>query len=122
MRGGSGEELRIRIRSCRSCILSMVSGRVKFPAKGFLGGGSGSKGRVFFNGKLISPLKQISLRKGDEIVLRLPGGRLRIQVKQYESVQNDLLSLTALQDLEGETERRFEESMSTWNNVAEKKE
>jgi len=100
----------------------MVSGRVKFPAKGFFGGGSGSKGRVFFNGKLISPLKQISLRKGDEIVLRLPGGRLRIQVKQYESVQNDLLSLTALQDLEGETERRFEESMSTWNNVAEKKE
>jgi N-methylhydantoinase B/oxoprolinase/acetone carboxylase alpha subunit len=44
------------------------------PYRGVLGGNSGNKGSVFINNKLINPVKQIDLREGDEIVLRLPGG------------------------------------------------
>lgn len=74
-RGGCDHEMTFRVRGDRPALISCRFERIHHPAKGFLGGGDGSCGRVILNGN--APLhakKMYTLEPGDEITVSGGGG------------------------------------------------
>ena len=73
-RGGLGQEIRIENESPTPIVMSFMAERTTYAAPGLAGGRPGGRGDVRLNGKRIDNRKQYWLTKGDEIVLRTPGG------------------------------------------------
>jgi N-methylhydantoinase B len=72
--GGMGQTLRLRHVGARSASLSFMAERIKNPAFGLAGGGSGARGRVLLNGAEIDPKARYQLNPNDELVCETPGG------------------------------------------------
>jgi N-methylhydantoinase B len=74
-RGGFGQEMEIGVRSDSPWILSAMYDRNSFPARGMLGGSSGSPGAVrIADGEVLRPKGQQRIPAGGRILLDLPGG------------------------------------------------
>ena len=81
-RGGLGEELVLTVEPTADVDaavplhLTGSAGRMRFPAEGVLGGGSGSRGLISVNGEAIAPTSapDMAFRPGDVVSLRTPGG------------------------------------------------
>ena len=81
-RGGLGEELVLTVEPTADVDpavplrLTGSAGRMRFPAEGVLGGGSGSRGLISVNGEAIAPTSapDMAFRPGDVVSLKTPGG------------------------------------------------
>lgn len=73
-RGGSGQEIDVRVMGTYPVTLSLVAGRIRYPAAGLFGGLPGAPGGVYVNGNPIEPGIQTTLYPGDHLRLSLPGG------------------------------------------------
>lgn len=54
--------------------LTFLGDRTHNPALGLMGGRTGRRGSITLNGEEINPKKTYLLRKGDRLVLEVPGG------------------------------------------------
>ncbi|MEM7345212.1 MAG: hydantoinase B/oxoprolinase family protein [Chloroflexota bacterium] len=74
-RGGLGQEMILQARSPRAVVHSCMYDRTKFPARGFLGGQSGSPGEISLSdGTSPHPERKYLLEPDQIVTLRLPGG------------------------------------------------
>ncbi len=73
-RGGLGQDILIECESDTPIVASFMAERTKFPAPGLAGGGAGSLGDVRINGRRVDNRRQHTLRKGDTVLVRTPGG------------------------------------------------
>ena len=73
-RGGASQEVAVRILAHEPVTAALMTDRVKFPARGRDGGLPGTRGLVKVNGEDVHPKLQRTLRYGDLLVLRTPGG------------------------------------------------
>jgi N-methylhydantoinase B len=74
-RGGLGQEMVLSVRASEPVVHSAMYDRIKFPALGFAGGQSGSRGDFFLSdGTHPHPKAQYWLPPDKKVVLRLPGG------------------------------------------------
>jgi N-methylhydantoinase B len=73
-RGGLGQDILIRSDSQRPIVFSFMAERTRFPAPGFAGGGAGGPGDVRINGRSIDHRRQHVLARGDQVLIRTPGG------------------------------------------------
>ncbi|MFA5551643.1 MAG: hydantoinase B/oxoprolinase family protein [Trueperaceae bacterium] len=72
--GGMGQTLRLQHIGKGSASLAFMAERIKNPAFGLAGGGSGATGRVLLNGSEIDPKARFHLNPGDELLCQTPGG------------------------------------------------
>ncbi|MBI4278833.1 MAG: hydantoinase B/oxoprolinase family protein [Armatimonadetes bacterium] len=72
-RGGLAQEIVYRCKGGRSVIAAVRPDKLKFPAPGILGGKAGMPGHFTLNGVEVTA-EPHRIRKGDELVLWLPGG------------------------------------------------
>ncbi len=72
-RGGLGQEIRLRAVGTRSLVASVRPDKIRFAPPGSLGGGPGLAGAFSLNGARVT-IEPHTLRPGDELWLRLPGG------------------------------------------------
>lgn len=72
-RGGLGQDIVLRVVGDRSLIASVRPDKVKFPPPGVLGGRPGQAGRFTLN-DAEAPVRPHTLKPGDRVALRLPGG------------------------------------------------
>jgi N-methylhydantoinase B len=73
-RGGLGQDILIESESERPIIVSFMAERTRFPAPGLAGGADGGTGDVRLNGRAIDHRRQHVLARGDQILVRTPGG------------------------------------------------
>ena len=74
-RGGQGQVVSFASRWPGTIRVSLLTERVRQPARGLLGGGSGKLGHVYRNGVPVEqPKGMVELRCGDVLELGLPGG------------------------------------------------
>ena len=74
-RGGLGQRMVLKIRGGHPAQHSPMYDRIRFPAKGFVGGLSGAKGRFFLNdGTIPHPKTKYILKPDQSMTLELPGG------------------------------------------------
>lgn len=74
-RGGMGQEVVIESTASAPIRAAVQAERIRSPADGVLGGGPGACGEVLLNGRKVDDAKGVVImRRGDRIVLRLPGG------------------------------------------------
>src|SRR5262249_17642970 len=73
-RGGLGQDILIESESERPIVVSFMAERTRFPAPGLAGGADGGKGDVLVNGRRIDHRRQHVLSRGDEVLIRTPGG------------------------------------------------
>jgi N-methylhydantoinase B len=74
-RGGLGQTVAVRVRTREPYIIAPMTERLRFPARGYLGGESGAAGEVFLStGERITSKQQIVLPAETEITFHLPGG------------------------------------------------
>jgi N-methylhydantoinase B len=73
-RGGLGQEILVESESARPIVLSFMAERTRFPAPGLAGGGPGGLGAVHLNGTPIDHRRQWVLDRGDQVLIRTPGG------------------------------------------------
>lgn len=73
-RGGLGQRVALEITSPRPVTLVVLSQRLNFPALGRQGGETGSLERILLNGQEVEGGTPFRLKKGDIMVLELPGG------------------------------------------------
>jgi N-methylhydantoinase B len=73
-RGGLGQDILIESESERPIIVSFMAERTRFPAPGLAGGSDGGTGDVRLNGRAIDHRRQHVLARGDQILVRTPGG------------------------------------------------
>jgi N-methylhydantoinase B len=73
-RGGLGERVALEVTSERPVSLVILSQRINFPPRGRQGGENGSLERILLNDQLVEGGLPFQLKKGDTIVLELPGG------------------------------------------------
>ncbi len=73
-RGGPGQEIGLRALSEQGTTLTIRPDLMKYPAEGLRGGKSGSAGDVILNGEPMRRFVPHQFRKGDEVILRVPGG------------------------------------------------
>jgi len=74
-RGGLGQEVTIRFDNEIPLTASFINERIKFPPLGREGGKPGIKGEILLNGKAMSsPKENKMIKKGDKLILKIPGG------------------------------------------------
>ncbi|MDQ6742024.1 MAG: hydantoinase B/oxoprolinase family protein [Candidatus Dormibacteraeota bacterium] len=74
-RGGLGQDLELELISDSPATLSLLSERVKHPARGIFGGRPGRPARITLNGREGVPVKGRSrMRPGDRLRVEYPGG------------------------------------------------
>ena len=73
-RGGLGQDILIESESERPLIASFMAERTRFPAPGLAGGADGGTGDVRINGRRIDHRRQHVLTRGDQVLVRTPGG------------------------------------------------
>lgn len=72
-RGGLGQELQIKVTGDRGLLASVRPDKVKYPPPGVIGGRPGLSGAFTVNGAPL-PAQPYTLRPGDRVYMRLPGG------------------------------------------------
>jgi len=73
-RGGLGLEVVMRITETRPISLGIAADRLREGAAGIVGGSAGAPGEFLINGKPADTRRMHTLRTGDQIVIRTPGG------------------------------------------------
>jgi N-methylhydantoinase B len=73
-RGGLGQDILIENLAQGASAVSFLAERTKSPAPGIAGGADGECGALEINGKPVDPKAQHTIRTGDKILLRTPGG------------------------------------------------
>ena len=73
-RGGLGQDILFESESSRPVVVSFMAERTRFPAPGLQGGASGGLGDVRINGKRVNHRRQFALNRGDQVLVRTPGG------------------------------------------------
>ena len=74
-RGGLGQAIEVEVRTGEPFIVSSLSDRMTFPAKGYLGGSDGARGGFSTSdGDHPNPKLSLRLAAGTRFVLELPGG------------------------------------------------
>lgn len=74
-RGGCGQSVVVSLLGERAATLTCLCERIKFPARGMMGGRAGAKGQVFIDGQLVDNAKRrLAFSPGQELVLNLAGG------------------------------------------------
>ena len=74
-RGGLGQEMELEVVTGYPAVHSPMYDRTVFPARGFMGGRSGTVGAVRSgDGRALHPKKRYTLQPGERVLLRLPGG------------------------------------------------
>ena len=74
-RGGLGQRIRISVRGGEDWIVSCLADRLRHPAPGAAGGGTGAPGGFSIGGEAIAePKLSHTVEAGQEVVLDLPGG------------------------------------------------
>jgi N-methylhydantoinase B len=107
-RGGLGQELQIKVTGDRSLLASVRPDKVKYPPPGVVGGRPGLCGVFTVNGAAV-PVQPYTLRPGDRVYMRLPGGggygdpRERPAADLYYDVANGYVSRGAAQKEYGAT-------------------
>ncbi len=75
MQGGLGQIVAFESRWRGNIRASLLTDRIRIPAKGLLGGGAGKPGHIYKNGQPVEAAKGIvDLKYGDVLELGLPGG------------------------------------------------
>ena len=73
-RGGLGQDVLIENLAEGRSVASFLAERTKSPAPGIAGGTDGEIGALTINGKPVDPKSLHTLEKGDQILIRTPGG------------------------------------------------
>jgi N-methylhydantoinase B len=73
-RGGLGQDILFESQSPRPVVVSFMAERTKFAAPGLRDGASGGLGAVRINGKRVDHRRQFALERGDQVLVRTPGG------------------------------------------------
>ena len=73
-RGGNAQRIGFRSLSPHPVTVTFQHERVRHPPRGLLGGGPGSAGRNFINGKEVAPHSRIDLESGDVVTFQTAGG------------------------------------------------
>ena len=74
-RGGLGQEMELEITTGRPAVHSPMYDRIRFPARGFMGGCAGATGEVnLSDGSQRHPKSRYLLQPKQRVTLRLPGG------------------------------------------------
>jgi len=73
-RGGLGQDILIESESERPIIVSFMAERTRFAAPGLASGAHGGLGDVRLNGRAIDHRRQYVLSRGDQVLVRTPGG------------------------------------------------
>jgi N-methylhydantoinase B len=73
-RGGLGQDILIESESERPIIVSFMAERTRFAAPGLASGADGGLGDVRLNGRAIDHRRQYVLSRGDQVLVRTPGG------------------------------------------------
>jgi N-methylhydantoinase B len=73
-RGGNAQKLVFEARSNHPMTMTIRHERIKFPARGLLGGLPGSPGVDMVNGAVIPSKTRMELKSGDEVIFLTPGG------------------------------------------------
>lgn len=73
-RGGPGQEIGLRATSEQGTTLTIRPDLIRYPAEGLQGGARGGAGDVIMNGEPMRRFVPHRFRKGDEVILRVPGG------------------------------------------------
>lgn len=73
-RGGPAQRIGFKSLSETSITMTIRHERVRFPARGQLGGDPGSCGIDLLNGEVIAPKSRTMLAKGDHVIFQMPGG------------------------------------------------
>jgi len=74
-RGGLGQEMRLEVMTGLPATHSCMYDRTRFPAQGFFGGEAGKAGEVVLSdGSHPHPKSKYTLKPGQVVTLRLPGG------------------------------------------------
>ncbi len=73
-RGGDSQRVALCCTAEHPVTLTFLADRTRNPAFGLLGGQQGRRGRITLNGDEINPKKTFIMRKGDRLVLEVPGG------------------------------------------------
>jgi len=73
-RGGLGQDILIESESERPIIVSFMAERTRFAAPGLARGADGGLGDVRLNGRAIDHRRQYVLSRGDQVLVRTPGG------------------------------------------------
>jgi N-methylhydantoinase B len=73
-RGGTGQELLFQSLSLEPIQITFNADRTRNPAPGLAGGGSGACGEIRLNGEWRNSRELLTLRQGDELLIRTPGG------------------------------------------------
>ena len=73
-RGGLGQDILIESRSERPILMSFMAERTRFAAPGLAGGAEGGLGDVRINGRRVDNRRQHVLQRGDQVLVRTPGG------------------------------------------------
>jgi N-methylhydantoinase B len=74
-RGGLGQTIAFRVRTCKPAVCSILGDRTRYAARGFLGGLPGACGEVAIDGvPLKNPKAEQTLASGALVEVRLPGG------------------------------------------------
>jgi N-methylhydantoinase B len=74
-RGGLGQEIELEVVSPEPLRLSLLSDRIKYPPRGFLGGRPGGRVEIqLADGRQPHPKSRSGLEPGDRLILRYGGG------------------------------------------------
>ena len=73
-RGGAGQDILMECTNETPIAMMFMAERTRVPAPGFQGGGDGEIGDVQINGESVNHRTQHILKKGDNILVRTPGG------------------------------------------------
>ena len=73
-RGGAGQRIGFEVTSPQPVTMTIRHERVRFPARGLLGGGPGAPGRDLLNGQAIAAKGRYVLKPGDKVTFETPGG------------------------------------------------
>ncbi|MFK7965668.1 MAG: hydantoinase B/oxoprolinase family protein [Burkholderiaceae bacterium] len=73
-RGGAGQRISFEVTGEHEVAMTIRHERVKFPARGMLGGGAGAAGRDLINDEVIPAKGRYVLQPGDVATFETPGG------------------------------------------------
>lgn len=105
-RGGLGQEIAFRVIAGELVFASLRPDKVRYPAPGMVGGHAGMPGTFAVNGETFA-IEPRTLRPGDVLSIRLPGGggygdpRTRDRVRVREDLAEGFISAAAARDVYG---------------------